>query len=150
MFCMHVCCSAIIPISIQILFPFHASVPSRCSRSNRIKWHQSTHKKYHSLININPVKIDLWSEDLCCKWCKYNCDTLNPSINFRVIRYLIMGSYLLLYLGSGKKPEYPGKTHTYTGRTCKLRTERQKIVIKPGTTLLWGDGANQHTTIQCS
>jgi len=35
-------------------------------------------------------------------------------------------------LGSGRKPEYPERTHTYTGRTCKLHTERpQPKTLEP-------------------
>ena len=45
-----------------------------------------------------------------------------------------------------RKPEYPERTHSYTGRTCKLHTERPGF--KPGMLLLWGDGANHHTTVQ--
>jgi len=45
----------------------------------------------------------------------------------------------------GMKPEYPERTHAYTGRTCKLHTERPQPGIEPGTLLLLGDGANHHT-----
>ena len=44
-----------------------------------------------------------------------------------------------MFLDSGRKSEYPERTHAYTGRTCKLHT---------GTLSLWGDGANHHTTVQ--
>jgi len=30
----------------------------------------------------------------------------------------------MLFLGGGRKPENPERTHAYTGRTCKLHTER--------------------------
>jgi len=30
----------------------------------------------------------------------------------------------MLFLDGGRKPEYPERTHAYTGRTCKLHTER--------------------------
>ena len=33
----------------------------------------------------------------------------------------------------GGKPEYPERTHTYTGKTCKLHTERPQLGVKPGT-----------------
>ena len=29
-----------------------------------------------------------------------------------------------MFLDGGRKPEYPERTHAYTGRTCKLHTER--------------------------
>ena len=39
-----------------------------------------------------------------------------------------------MLLDCGRKPEYPEKTHTYTGRTCKLRLNQdQKPAAKPGT-----------------
>ena len=43
-----------------------------------------------------------------------------------------------MFLGGGRKPEYPERTHTYTGRTCKRHTERPQLRFKPGTLLLWG------------
>jgi len=51
-----------------------------------------------------------------------------------------------MFLDGGGKPEYPERTHAYTGRTCKLHTERPQL--EPGTLSLWGDGANHHTTVQ--
>jgi len=45
-----------------------------------------------------------------------------------------------MLLDSGRKPEYPERTHAYT--------ERPQVGIEPGTLLLWGDGANHHTTVQ--
>ena len=33
------------------------------------------------------------------------------------------------------------------GRTCTLPTEKPQVGIEPGTFLLWGKGANHHTTI---
>jgi len=42
----------------------------------------------------------------------------------------------MLVFGSGRKLEYPEKTHTYTARTCKLHTERPQPGIEPGTLLL--------------
>ena len=53
-----------------------------------------------------------------------------------------------MFLDGGRKPEYPERTHTYKGRTCKLHTEKPRLEIEPGTLLLWGDGANHHTTVQ--
>ena len=38
-----------------------------------------------------------------------------------------------MFLDSGRKPEYPERTHAYTGRTCKLHTERPQAGIDPGT-----------------
>ena len=29
-----------------------------------------------------------------------------------------------MFLDGGRKPEYPERTHAYTGRTCRLHTER--------------------------
>jgi len=49
-----------------------------------------------------------------------------------------------MFLGDGRKPEYPERTHAYTERTCKLHTERPQ----PGTLLPWDDGVNHHTTMQ--
>jgi len=38
-----------------------------------------------------------------------------------------------MFLDSGRKPEYPERTHAYTGRTCKLPTyksiRRRHIII---------------------
>jgi len=31
-----------------------------------------------------------------------------------------------IFLDGGRKPEYPERTHAYTGRTCKLHTERPR------------------------
>ena len=53
-----------------------------------------------------------------------------------------------MFLDGGRKPEYPERTHAYTGRTCKLHTERPQVGVEPGTLSLWGDGANHHTTVQ--
>ncbi|MED6287509.1 hypothetical protein CHARACLAT_017123 [Characodon lateralis] len=38
----------------------------------------------------------------------------------------------------GRKPEYPVRTHTCTGRTCKLHAERPRPGIEPRTFLLQG------------
>jgi len=48
----------------------------------------------------------------------------------------------------GRKPEYPERTHAYTGRTCKLHTEKPQLGVEPGTLSLCGDAANHHTTVQ--
>lgn len=55
----------------------------------------------------------------------------------------------LLTLDSGKKLEYPERTHTDTRGTCKLHTGRPQpnVRIKLRTYLLWGNGANHHPTI---
>ena len=50
-----------------------------------------------------------------------------------------------MFLDGGRKPEYPERTHAYTGRTCRLHTERSQSGDR---TSLWGDGANHHTTVQ--
>jgi len=55
-----------------------------------------------------------------------------------------------MLLDYGRKPEYLERTLTYTGRTCKLHTERPQPRFEPGTLLLWGDSANQNTTVQPS
>ena len=52
-----------------------------------------------------------------------------------------------MFLDGGRKPEYPERTHTYMGRTCKLHTERPQTGVDPGTLLLWGNSANHHTTV---
>jgi len=49
-----------------------------------------------------------------------------------------------MFLDGGRKPEYPERTHGYTGRTCKLHTERPQLGVEPGTLSLWG----HHTTVQ--
>ena len=38
-----------------------------------------------------------------------------------------------MFLGGGRKPENPERTHAYTGRTCRLHTERSQVGIEPGT-----------------
>jgi len=38
-----------------------------------------------------------------------------------------------MFLDSGSKLEYLERTHTYTGRTCKLHTERPQPGVEPGT-----------------
>ena len=40
-----------------------------------------------------------------------------------------------------RKVEYPEKTDTGTGRTCKLHTQRLRLGFKPSTFLLWGVSA---------
>jgi len=37
------------------------------------------------------------------------------------------------FLDGGRKPEYPERTHAYTGRARKLHTERPQVGIEPGT-----------------
>jgi len=41
-----------------------------------------------------------------------------------------------MFLGCGRKPEYPERTHAYMGRTSKLHTERPQLGFEPGTLLL--------------
>jgi len=41
-----------------------------------------------------------------------------------------------MFLGGGRKPKYLKGTHAYTGRTCKLHTERPQLGVEPGTLLL--------------
>ena len=38
-----------------------------------------------------------------------------------------------MFLDGGRKPEYPERPHAYTGRTCKLHTERPQVgaTVKP-------------------
>jgi len=48
-----------------------------------------------------------------------------------------------MFLDGGRKPEYPERTHAYTGRTCQLHTERTSRDSNQ-----WGDGADHHTTVQ--
>ena len=38
-----------------------------------------------------------------------------------------------MFLDGGRKTEYPERTHAYTGRTCRLPTERPQVGIEPGT-----------------
>jgi len=45
-----------------------------------------------------------------------------------------------MFFDGGRKPEYPERTHTYTGRTCKIHTGRPQPGVGPGTFWLWGDG----------
>ena len=47
----------------------------------------------------------------------------------------------------GRKPEHPDETHTNTGRTCKLHTERTVPRFEPTTFLLWGNSANHWATV---
>jgi len=37
-----------------------------------------------------------------------------------------------MFLDSGRKLEYPERTHAYTGRTCKLPTEQPQLGSEPG------------------
>jgi len=41
-----------------------------------------------------------------------------------------------MFLDCGMKLKYPERTHAYTGRTCKLHTERPQLGLEPGTLLL--------------
>jgi len=41
-----------------------------------------------------------------------------------------------MFLGGGRKLEYPERTHTYTGRTCKFHTEISQLGIEPGSLFL--------------
>jgi len=57
--------------------------------------------------------------------------TLTPSVNLEVrMNHACQGD-------GGRELKYPGRT--YTGRTCKLHTERPQLGFKPGTLLLRGD-----------
>uniref|UniRef100_A0A3P9QC98 Golgi reassembly-stacking protein 1-like n=1 Tax=Poecilia reticulata TaxID=8081 RepID=A0A3P9QC98_POERE len=47
----------------------------------------------------------------------------------------------VMFLGCGRKPEYPEKTHACTGRTCKLHAERPGPGIEPRTFLLQGNSS---------
>ena len=47
-----------------------------------------------------------------------------------------------MFWGVGRETEYSERTHAYTGRTCKLHTERPQPGFEPGTLLLWGDSAH--------
>ncbi|MED6240905.1 hypothetical protein ATANTOWER_031055 [Ataeniobius toweri] len=51
-------------------------------------------------------------------------------------------------LDCGRKPEYPVKNHTCTGRTCKLHAERPQLGIKPTTFLLQHNSATNCATVQ--
>ena len=42
-----------------------------------------------------------------------------------------------MFLDGGRKLEFLGRTHAYTGRTCTLHTERHQLGIKTGSLLLW-------------
>ena len=46
-----------------------------------------------------------------------------------------------MFSDGGKKPEYPERTHAYTG-TCKLHTERPQLGFE------LGDSANHHINVQ--
>jgi len=41
-----------------------------------------------------------------------------------------------MFLDGGRKLEYPERAHAYTGRACKLHTERPQLGVEPGTLLL--------------
>jgi len=41
-----------------------------------------------------------------------------------------------VFLGGGRKPEYPERTPAYMGRTYKLHTDRPQPGFEPGTLLL--------------
>jgi len=41
-----------------------------------------------------------------------------------------------MHVFGGRRPEYPKRTHAYTGRTSKLHTGRPQLGFKPGTLLL--------------
>ena len=53
-----------------------------------------------------------------------------------------------IFLGGWKKLEHPERSPTYTGRTCKVHTERPQMRFEAGTLLLRGDGANHRATVQ--
>ena len=72
--------------------------------------------------------------------------TLTPRYNFRMTNEPNMH----VFFNSGRKPEFLERTHACMGRTCKLHTERPQPGFKPATFMLWGDGANHHTTLQPS
>ena len=55
--------------------------------------------------------------------------TLTPKDNFLETPI----NLTCMFLDSGRKPEYPERTHAYTGRTCKLHTERPQPGVEPGT-----------------
>jgi len=51
-----------------------------------------------------------------------------------------------MFLDSGRKPEYPERTHPSMGRTYKLYTEKLRQEVEPGTILLWDNSPNHHTS----
>uniref|UniRef100_A0A3B3UHY2 SHSP domain-containing protein n=1 Tax=Poecilia latipinna TaxID=48699 RepID=A0A3B3UHY2_9TELE len=53
-----------------------------------------------------------------------------------------------MFLNCGRKPEYPEKTHTCTGRTSKLHVESPGPGIEPRTLLLQGNSSTNCTTVQ--
>ena len=53
-----------------------------------------------------------------------------------------------MFFNSGRKLEYPERTHTCMGRTSKLLTERSQPGFEPRTLLWRGNSANHHTTMQ--
>ena len=55
-------------------------------------------------------------------------DTLTPKDNLESPVNLTC-----MLLDSGRKPENPERTHAYTGRTCRLHTERPQVGVEPGT-----------------
>ena len=65
--------------------------------------------------------------------------TLTPKVNLETPINLTC-----IFLDDGRKLEYPER---YTGRTCKLHTERPQLGVEPGTLSLWGNSANHHTTV---
>ena len=55
-----------------------------------------------------------------------------------------------LFLDGGRKPEYPERTHAYTGRTCKLHKERPQVGIEPGRRISCCEMTVLTTTPPCS
>jgi len=53
-----------------------------------------------------------------------------------------------MFLDGGRKPEYPERTHGYTGRTCKLPTDKPQPGVEPGT--LCCEATMLTTTPPCS
>ena len=62
-------------------------------------------------------------------------ETNNHTRSHSLLRTILESpiSLTCMFLDGGRKPEYPERTHAYTGRTCKLHTERPQVGIEPGT-----------------
>ena len=112
--------------SIHFLYPLNLSVGSRGGAG-------ANPSGYRARGDVHPVQVTSPSQG--------HTETNNHTRLHSLLRTILETSINLTCM-------FLERTHTYTGRTCKLHTERPQLGVEPGTLLLWGNSANHHTTVQ--
>jgi len=95
----------------------------------------------HFLYQLNPA----WGRRACpsCHWVRgrvHPGHVARPSQGHtetnETKKHVCLINLICMFFGGGRKPKYLERTHTYTGRTCKLHEERSQLGFKPETLLL--------------